>query len=167
MLNLIIFQMIGPQMIFFYSSYFPVFLCVCITLIITFTRAALMFLHLSQVMTDWQIVKCDINCGLSALGVREVPKENKTSLWCHIVLSSDQVEAMACRETQGLNRLPVTPGASILSLQTTEILLLSELEWERGDICNHTHVEDRASLNSHCSIVDEKNYSLPGMKHES
>lgn len=116
-------------------------------------------------MTDWQIVKCGINCGLSALGAREVPKENKASPWSHIVLLSDQVEALACRETQGLNRLPGTPGASILSLQTTEILLPSELEWERGDICNHTHVW--ASLNSHCSIVDEKNYSLPGMKHES
>lgn len=119
-------------------------------------------------MTDWQIVKCDINCGLSDLGARAVPKENKASLWSHIVLlSGDQVEALACRETQGLNRLPVISSASILSLQTTEILLPSELEWEGRDICNHTHVEDRASLNSHCSVVDEKNYSLLGMKRES
>lgn len=115
-------ETIGDFSFYYYYSYSLIFLCVSITLIITFTQTALMFLHLPQVMTDWQIVKYVINWSLSLLdqgGTQQNPKENTGSFFCPTVFS--------CQQT----RLRSWLGGKVSSKVTAR--LTSELGGERGE----------------------------------
>lgn len=90
----------------FYYSYSLIFLCVSITLIITFTQTALMFLHLPQVMTDWQIVKyvcyklVSFPFGPGRHPVEPQRKHRFLLLSHGVLMSVDQVEVLAWRESQ-------------------------------------------------------------------
>lgn len=116
MLDLVIFLDDGSS--FFYYSYFPIVLCVDITLIINFTRAALMFLHFSQVVTDWQIVKYKLWTFSPCEAPTRTLAKQRLLLRDHgFLLLVEHVEALAW--TQVLSWLQVTAMASTLHLQWT------------------------------------------------